>query len=179
MEKFRPHDKVKTIRDGKLEKGIIVKVFDEPQVAIVTFQNDCIAKVPFSQLIIDRDDAEAETKHSGICKRIDREDFEHQLAILTALENLDIRGEGQILLAIVSKILSRKLIDKVFDDKSNVVVNRETLLNAISDVTNPVNAIGTSDSDEFGAMSVALCMAVATVFFGLFDHYFRDDSENA
>ena len=79
----------------------------------------------------------------------------------------------------MSKILSRKLIDKVFDDKSNVVVNRETLFKAISDVTNPVNAIGKSDSDEFGVMSVSLCMAVATVFFGLFDHCFRDDSENA
>ena len=64
-------------------------------------------------------------------------------------------------------------------DRSNVVVNRETLFKAISDVTNPVNAIGKSDSDEFGVMSVSLCMAVATVFFGLFDHCFRDDSENA
>lgn len=179
MEKFRPHDKVKTIRDGKLEKGRIVNVFDELQVAIVTLENDYVAKVPFSQLMIDRDDAEAETKHPGICKRIDREDFEHQLAILTAPENLDMRGVGQILLAIASKILSRKLIDKVFDDKSNVVVNRETLLNAISDVTNPVNVIRKSDSDELRAMSVALCMAVATIFFGLFDHYFRDDSKNA
>lgn len=180
MRKFKPQDKIKTIRDGKLDTGFIVKVFDEPQVAIVTFENGEVAKVPFSQLIIDREDADADTttKHPGFCKRIVREDFENQLTLLTAMENFDILAEGKILLVTVSKILSRKLIDKVFGDKSSIVVDRKILIGAIADVTNPRDVIGKSDSDEFRTMTVSLCLAVATVFFGLLDHYFGNESEN-
>lgn len=180
MAQFKEGTKVITIVDGELKTGHIDRVYDALKTAIVKFDDRTTAKVAYTDLALaENTQAEPEKEYAEGMKEIDRVDFEKQLAILTAPENLTIDNVvAKILLASTVKLSCRKLIEETFGDKDRIHISRGTLFNKIAYVTNPMlvaNYLPVNDEE----LTILLGLSVATIFFKLLDYYFGDDSENA
>lgn len=178
MTQFKEGTKVVTIVDGELNTGHIARVYDALKTAIVKFDDGAIAKVAYKDLALaENTQAEPKKEDADGMKEIAREDFEKQLAILTAPENLTIGSVvAKILLASTAELLSRKLTDGTFGDKDRIHISRDILLDKIAYVTNPMmvaNYLPVNDEE----LTILLGLSVATIFFKLLDYYFGDDSE--
>lgn len=179
MTQFKEGTKVITIVDGELKTGHIARVYDALKTAIVKFDDRTAAKVAYKDLALaENTQAEPEKEYADGMKEIDRVDFEEQIDILLDPNNINMQdGSAKLMLCVVGRIVSEKLITSLFGDNNHINIDDQILFSKIANATDPVKLAGEKAESYYDGLISLLCMSVSIIFFKLLDHYFGDDSE--
>lgn len=192
MSKFNIGDRVMTIENGEIRKGVVHNVFDSVPVIIVEFEGGNIEKVAVDRLALEpktevKPEAEAQEKKTESqdgAKRITKTEFIDAVNYVTSPEGMlgdkvtDVDPTSLMIKGMAVSIVGFKISDKLYGDNDVIEITREQLKEVIAEKTNPI-AMAESTGGKMSTTSVFPIAILSAVVLTKLVHILFDEADNA